>query len=87
MDIGPDASPTGSPRQTGGPVHEPTIADVLIVKTMLNKAMSLPPEIVDAVADYAEYWPHTTSEALFGDPPLRVRGNSDEEDKFLVSSP
>ncbi|SPQ19157.1 3df50d49-923d-4f53-bc19-79063e68e46e [Thermothielavioides terrestris] len=41
--------------------YEPGIADVLVTKAMLRKALRLPPEIIGTIIDLAEYWPHTTT--------------------------
>lgn len=38
----------------------PTVADVLVVKAILIQT-SLPLELIDAIIDYAEYWPHTSA--------------------------
>jgi len=75
--------------------HEPSVADVLVTKAMLNKALALPPEIVDTIVDLAEYWPHTTTE--LNDSTLIARGNSasasirrdrpNRENIFLLRSP
>lgn len=71
--------------------YEPSVADVLVVKCMLTKSLNLPPEIIDTIADLAEYWPHTTTEALFnGSCEARgnhIRGQAGIENKFLVSFP
>ncbi|KAK1763564.1 hypothetical protein QBC33DRAFT_549332 [Phialemonium atrogriseum] len=44
----------------GNDLYEPTVLDVLVVRAMINKAFGLAPELVDAVIDAAEYWPHST---------------------------
>jgi hypothetical protein len=71
---------------TEGSAHEPTIADVLVVKAMLAKGLSLPAEIIDTIVDFAEYWPHTTAEASFesGVPVARGSSQRAKEDVFLV---
>jgi hypothetical protein len=67
--------------------YEPTVADVLVTKAMLTKALTLPPEIVDTIVDLAEYWPHTTTEI---NSTVVARGNNQmrtaphAEDLFLV---
>jgi hypothetical protein len=76
---------TKSPKtpDTEGSAHEPTIADVLVVKAMLTKGLSLPIEIIDTIVDLAEYWPHTTAKASLA--PI-ARGNSPrgKEDVLVV---
>lgn len=65
--------------------YEPSIIDVLIVKAMLNKALALPPELLNTIFDLAEYWPHSTTEWSGG--PLSIYGGRrDREDVFLVRS-
>jgi hypothetical protein len=36
-------------------LYEPSIADVLIVKAILTRALALPVELVNVIADLAEY--------------------------------
>lgn len=73
------------------PAHEPTIADVLVIKTMLNRSLRLPPEIIDTVVDLAEYWPHSSTEVPFNDGSVVARGNNihtqgtGQENSFIVS--
>ncbi|KAI9762849.1 MAG: hypothetical protein M4579_000202 [Chaenotheca gracillima] len=46
------------------PHHDPTISDVLEVRSSfstLSSRLRLPPELVDLVLDYASYWPHTVT--------------------------
>jgi hypothetical protein len=38
----------------------PSSSDVLEVKNILLKSHALPLDIIDAIIDHAEYWPHTT---------------------------
>ncbi|KAH8907781.1 hypothetical protein BR93DRAFT_566118 [Coniochaeta sp. PMI_546] len=65
--------------------YEPSIIDVLIVKAMLNKALALPPELLNTIFDLAEYWPHSTTEWSGG--PLSIYGGRrDREDVFLLRS-
>ena len=69
--------------------YEPTVLDVIVVKAMLNKAIRLPPEIIDTVVDMAEYWPHTSTEMIYTGRPAIARKNatSGAENQFLVSPP
>lgn len=86
-----DNTAEGAAAETSGesPPFEPSVADVLVVKAMLTKALSLPPELVDAVVDIAEYWPHTTTERPDNgdDDHLVARGggSAGEENVFVVS--
>jgi hypothetical protein len=74
---------TESPKtpDTEGSAHEPIIADVLVVKAMLTKGLSLPVEIIDTIVDLAEYWPHTTAETSSA--PM-AHGSSTKENVFVV---
>jgi hypothetical protein len=40
--------------------YKPSVQDVLDVKTIIVEASQLPPEMIDIIIDYAEYWPHTS---------------------------
>ncbi|PHH81796.1 hypothetical protein CDD82_7838 [Ophiocordyceps australis] len=42
-------------------VYEPTPFDVVVTRVMLGRSMKLPPDLVDCIFDYAEYWAHSTS--------------------------
>ncbi|KAK0632180.1 hypothetical protein B0T14DRAFT_444779 [Immersiella caudata] len=42
--------------------YQPSIADVLVIKSMLTKGLHLPLELVESIVDQAEYWPRTTTE-------------------------
>jgi hypothetical protein len=97
MSTDPDASAAGSQgdgtanASPESPAYQPSIADVLVTKAMLTKSLSVPPEIIDTIVDLAEYWPHTTTEAIFGEDYVAARGNniymqgSGQENGFLVS--
>ncbi|KAK3897791.1 hypothetical protein C8A05DRAFT_47704 [Staphylotrichum tortipilum] len=69
--------------ETSETPHEPSIADVLVVKAMLTRALALPVEIVDAIADLAEYWPHSTVHASF----QRTVASHRSENVFLLRAP
>lgn len=64
---------------------EPFLADVLEVKNDLFKGLKLPMEIVDAIVDFAEYWPHTTTVRRNGELSIRA-GRGREEEKLIVRS-
>ncbi|KAK4103349.1 hypothetical protein N658DRAFT_494680 [Parathielavia hyrcaniae] len=67
--------------------HEPSVADVMVVKAMLTKALNIPLEIINSIVDHAEYWPHTTSEVSF-EPPMTVRNSQGgQENMFMLRSP
>jgi hypothetical protein len=61
--------------------YKPSIGDVLSVKEMFLKNGLLPPELVDPVIDFAEYWPHTTSTRKER---ITVRAGEDRENQFIV---
>jgi hypothetical protein len=66
-------------------LYEPSITDVLIVKSILNKGLNLPMEIVDALIDFAEYWAHSSTEVSFAESRVIARGGYPDENSFLVS--
>ncbi len=63
---------------------EPFLADVLEVKNDLCKGLKLPLELVDAIVDLAEYWPHTTTVRRSGGKIVRT-GRAAEEEQLVVS--
>lgn len=71
-------------------IDSPRLSDIIEVKNMLLKAYALPLDIVDAIVDYAEYWPHTTmstkepSWARAGARPHSPSPGT-SEDRFVVS--
>ena len=69
--------------------YEPTFSDVIVVKAMLNQALTVPVEIVDQIVDFAEYWPHTTAESGPADDINLYRtvrgGQGGTEDELLVN--
>lgn len=68
--------------------YEPTVVDVLVVREMFNRALSLPPELIGGILDWAEYWPHTTAVADYQPGYKRAAGghrNRFPESVFLVS--
>jgi hypothetical protein len=71
-----------------GPLPEfesPSPKDVLEVKNVLLKAFDLPLEIIDAIIDYAEYWPRTSVSTAGETFAIGGHGNP-REDTFVVSS-
>jgi hypothetical protein len=62
--------------------YKPSIRDVLAVKEALHKKSTLPYELVDAIVDMAEYWPHTST---FTSHPITIQAGRGDEDKFIVS--
>ena len=93
MAVGPEEKPSqpaeaaeSAEASAVTPSYEPSIADVLVVKAMLNEAFALPPEIVYSIADFAEYWPHTRARLSMDGLVAVARGSSrDRENVFLVA--
>lgn len=73
---------TGSQPQPT-PFTGPTVEDVLVVKDILTDVSPLPLEIIDAIIDHAEYWPHTTSS--FAHTQINVVGSSIGHENKLVA--
>ncbi|KIH93717.1 hypothetical protein SPBR_04257 [Sporothrix brasiliensis 5110] len=88
-DYDDDDKDNGDAQSYGG-FYEPSFADVLVAKAMLQRAGHLPLELVDDIVDYAEYWPHTHAEADYAQetgnglviPPRSFR--NDGNNKFLL---
>jgi hypothetical protein len=79
-------SASSEPTADGG--YDPSPMDVFVVREMLSRAIRLPPDIVDVIFDYAEYWAHSTNYIDYLEEhkePMRVTGSSELENRFLVS--
>ena len=79
-------SPHTGTRDENG-LYQPTPTDIYVARAMLVKAIQLPPDIVDAVFDYAEYWAHSSNYIDYIEEhksPLRILGGSPSENRFLV---
>jgi hypothetical protein len=79
----PTKEDTKAPDTEGSVYYEPTVADVLVVKAMLTKGLSLPVEVIDTIVDLAEYWPHTTTRTNLV-PLARGGSRRGREDVFAV---
>ncbi|KAL2268843.1 hypothetical protein VTJ83DRAFT_3689 [Remersonia thermophila] len=79
----PDEAPAAPAPSTAASLHEPTVADVLVTKAMLSKA--LPREIVDIIIDLAEYWPRTTTVVAGAGSAIGSGGT--DENVFVLRSP
>lgn len=62
---------------------EPFLADVLEAKNDLHTGLKIPIELVDAILDFAEYWPHTTTVRRSGEMTIRT-GRGHREEEFIV---
>lgn len=62
--------------------YSPTIKDVFCVKATLR--VKLPLEIIDAIIDFAEYWPHVTSRMKER---MVISGSSSKEDIDCLRTP
>ncbi|TQS34699.1 hypothetical protein Golomagni_04907 [Golovinomyces magnicellulatus] len=67
--------------------YSPSVADVLDVKDCF--LVKFPIEIVDAIIDFAEYWPHTqvALKKDAGDGPYKITGGANENVFLLRSYP
>lgn len=64
--------------------YEPSPIDIAVVRAMLCRSKRLPPDLIDAIFDFGEYWAHSTTqlhENIF-----ISGGNPDREDRFLLRS-
>lgn len=62
--------------------YEPSLVDIALVKAMLIRAKQLPPDLVDAVLDMAEYWAHSATRL---DERIGILGGNEErENRFLA---
>jgi len=69
-------------------VKDLTPIDIVVTRIMLTKSKKLPPDVVDVIFDFAEYWAHSSNEIDYiaeHSDPLMINGASPVENKFLVS--
>ncbi|EAA34853.2 hypothetical protein GE21DRAFT_2199 [Neurospora crassa] len=68
--------------------YQPTATEVILVRAMLEKALRLPPEIINGILDHAEYWPHTSTVIDYSNWPQGQRvvnaGDGNSENAFLL---
>ncbi|KAM0453069.1 hypothetical protein ACHAPV_009184 [Trichoderma viride] len=65
-------------------LYEPSPIDIAVVRAMLCRTKKLPPDLIDAIFDFGEYWAHSTTQRHEN---IHVRGgNPDREDRFLLRS-
>jgi hypothetical protein len=68
------------------PMYPPAmsaLADVLEAKNDLHTGLKIPMELVDAILDFAKYWPHTTTVRRSGEMTIRT-GRGHREEEFIV---
>ncbi|KAF4122909.1 hypothetical protein GMORB2_7216 [Geosmithia morbida] len=83
-----DAFPAGE--ASSPDPYRPTPIDIVVVREMLSRGCRLPPDIVDAVFDHAEYWAYSSNYIDYQEEhgsALRINGSRPTENKFLVSLP
>lgn len=75
-------------KKSNSPVKDLTPIDIVVTRIMLTKGKKLPPDVVDVIFDFAEYWAHSSNEIDYiaeHSGPLMINGASPVENKFLVS--
>lgn len=83
----PEPRPSDKTDADDGTYH-PSPIDIVVVRIMLIRSVKLPPDLVDAIFDYAEYWAHSTNAIDYRaehQELLRICGSTKVEDEFLVS--
>lgn len=65
--------------------YKPSVKDVLEVKQFLFEH-GLAAELVDAIIDYAEYWPHSSSVIGYEHTPLVIKAGTERENQFILRS-
>ncbi|PQE33660.1 ankyrin repeat protein [Rutstroemia sp. NJR-2017a WRK4] len=69
--------------------YQPSIEDVLAVKDVFLSLLPdspLPLELIDAIVDLAEYWPHTSTTLSQDRQETYVRAGGDDENRFMLRS-
>ena len=87
MDISSESSYGPPSRLSPRPTYEPTVADVMVTRMLIQRGAKLPPEIVNAIIDMAEYWPHSTTEVDYLSElarPIEASGSRATQNRFLV---
>ncbi|KAL7784353.1 hypothetical protein V8C37DRAFT_395912 [Trichoderma ceciliae] len=74
----------GPHRVEGDKPYEPSPVDIAVVRAMFFRAKKLPPDLIDTIFDFGEYWAHSTTQ-------LHERidimaGNEERENRFLLRS-
>ncbi|KAI0805503.1 hypothetical protein GGR55DRAFT_655540 [Xylaria sp. FL0064] len=67
--------------------HQPTLKECAEVKRTLGKATNFPPELVDIIMDFAEYWACSIASidySVTAHRGLAIYGGHEGEDKFLL---
>ncbi|UKZ71094.1 uncharacterized protein TrAtP1_012059 [Trichoderma atroviride] len=64
--------------------YEPSPIDIAVVRAMLCRSKKLPPDLIDAIFDFGEYWAHSTTQ--LHESIHIMGGNPDREDRFLLRS-
>ncbi|KAK5988401.1 hypothetical protein PT974_12555 [Cladobotryum mycophilum] len=64
-------------------LYKPTPIDIAVVRAMLSQAKKLPPDLVDSIFDFAEYWAHSAVELHES---IRLSGTAPSEDTLLLRS-
>ncbi|KAG5992287.1 hypothetical protein E4U54_003698 [Claviceps lovelessii] len=84
----PDPQPSDKTDTEDG-FYRPTPIDIIVAHIMLTRSKKLPPELVDAIFDMAEYWAHSINVIDYHaekQDDLRIVGSSRLEDRFLLRS-
>lgn len=79
-----DPSPTADDAQDS---FRPKPIDIVVTRIMLTRSKRLPPDLIDAIFDFAEYWAHSTTSVNYhvdNQDHLCIRGTV-AQDKMLVS--
>jgi hypothetical protein len=64
--------------------YEPSPIDIAVVRAMLCRSKKLPPDLIDAIFDFGEYWAHSTTELHQS---IHIMGaHPDRENRFLLRS-
>jgi hypothetical protein len=79
----------GNPSSSTDEPYNPSPLDICKLRALLARERGLPPDIVDVIFDYAEYWAHSSNHIDYLEEhkdALRVAGGGRMENRFLVSS-
>ncbi|KAF4587201.1 ankyrin repeat protein [Ophiocordyceps camponoti-floridani] len=79
-----------SPAADSSPETSPTPDDIVLLRAALHRAKGLPPDIVDCIFDFAEFWARSSSVVNYGSEMRQSKSivaSCPQENTFLLRSP
>ncbi|PHH71998.1 hypothetical protein CDD80_4836 [Ophiocordyceps camponoti-rufipedis] len=86
----PDFLNESPPAADPSPEASPTPDDIVLLRAALHRAKGLPPDIVDCIFDFAEFWARSSSVVNYGNEMRQSKSivaSCPQENTFLLRSP